>query len=381
MLVRNGLVFTGGAFLRRDLRIADGVFCELAPAGRLTLADGEECVDADACYVLPGLVDVHSHGRAGEDFSFAGQEALRKLCRSYATCGVTSVLATTMTNEPTAIRNAMREIGSYRAKQKPDGARLLGIHMEGPFLGKEKKGAHDERYLRPIEEAWFAQMQEESRQSIRLVSLDPTLPGAEAWIGRCREQGIRISLAHTTCDYETAVRAVRAGADHVTHLFNAMNPLHHRKPGLIGAAFDCGLYTELICDGIHLHPAVIRMMFAMNPGKMILISDSMQAAGLPDGAYSLGGLSVQVSGGRASLSDGTIAGSTTDVFSAMVHAISFGVPKEEAVLSASRIPAESIGMEDRIGSIAEGLYADFLLTDKEFHLKEVCIRGEILSKL
>lgn len=381
MLVRNGLVFTGGAFFRRDFRIAEVIFRELAPAGRLTPADGEECVDAAGCYVLPGLVDVHSHGRAGEDFSFAGQEALRKLCRSYATCGVTSVLATTMTNEPTAIRNAMQEIGSYRAKQEPDGARLLGIHMEGPFLGKEKKGAHDERYLRPIEEAWFAKLQEESGQSIRLVSLDPTLPGAVSWIRRCREQGIRISLAHTACDYETAVRAAEAGADHVTHLFNAMNTLHHRKPGLVGAAFDCGLYTELICDGIHLHPAVIRMMFAMNPGKMILISDSMQAAGLPDGAYSLGGLSVQVSDGKATLSDGTIAGSTTDVFSAMVNAIAFGVPKEEAILSASKIPAASIGMEDQIGSISEGLYADFLLTDKEFHLKEVCIRGKILSKL
>lgn len=375
MLIRNGLVFLGGNFVKADIRTKQDRFEEIGTKESLLPKPEEKVIEAEGLYVLPGLVDVHSHGRAGEDFNFAGEQELHKMCCSYAECGVTSVLATTMTNEPSAIVRAMEQIGHYRSKPH-SGAGLIGIHMEGPFLGKDKKGAHDERYLRPIDAAWFDKMQQLCGNSIRIVSLDPNLEGAEEFIANCKKNGVVASLAHTGCDYETAARAARAGANHVTHLFNAMNPLHHRAPGLVGAAFDFELYSELICDGIHLHPTIIRMMFAMKPEKMLLISDSMQAAGLPDGTYSLGGLEVFVRDKKATLADGTIAGSTTDVYSAMKNVIQFGVPKEQAVLSASYLPAKSIGMEQTIGAIAVGAQADFLLAETDFQLKEVYIRGE-----
>ncbi len=372
MIIRNGEVFFEGRFQKKEVRIEDGKIAEVAD--RILLKEDEEMLDLDGRLLLPGLVDVHSHGRAGEDFNFADRSGLQTLCDSYAACGVTSVLGTTMTNEPSAIRRAMETIGAYR-KEVHSGARLLGIHMEGPFLGKEKRGAHDEQYLRNIDIEWFEEMNSLSGNCIRIVSIDPCLDGAAYFIKECRSRGIVVSLAHTGCDYETAKIAAWAGADHVTHLFNAMSPLHHRMPGLIGAAFDCGMFTELICDGIHLHEAIIRMMFAMRPECQLLISDSMQAAGLPDGTYSLGGLTVFVKNGKATLADGTIAGSTTNVYAAMVQAIKFGIPTEQAVLSASRFPAESIGMEKEIGSIAEGMYADLLVADKDWTLQQVYIGG------
>lgn len=375
MLIQGGIVFYNGEFVQKDIRIEQEVFTEIAPCNSLKPKQQEEVLKADGLYVLPGLVDVHSHGRVGEDFNFAGQEALQKMCNSYAECGVTSVLGTTMTNEPGAIATAMEQIGMY-SETSHSGAHLLGIHMEGPFLGKEKKGAHDEQYLRPIDAAWFESMQKLSKNSIRIVSLDPDLDGSEDFIEKCKQEGVVASLAHTSCDYETAKCAAKAGSDHVTHLFNAMNPLLHRAPGLVGAAFDFDLYMEMICDGIHLHPAIIRMMFAMKPEKILLISDSMQAAGLPDGVYSLGGLDVFVENKKATLKDGTIAGSTTDVYTAMVNVIKFGVPKEQAVLSASYLPAKSIGLEHTVGSIEVGASADFLLAETDFKLVKVYVNGK-----
>lgn len=375
MVIRNGEVFFEGRFQKKEVRIEDGIIANVAD--KVLLKEGEELLDLAGRRLLPGLVDVHSHGRAGEDFNFADGSGLQALCNSYAACGVTSVLGTTMTNEPSAIRRAMETIGAYR-KEPHSGARLLGIHMEGPFLGKEKRGAHDEQYLRSIDMEWFKEMNRLSGNSIRIVSIDPCLDGATDFITECRSCGIVVSLAHTGCDYETAKLAAQAGADHVTHLFNAMSLLHHRMPGLVGAAFDCGMFTELICDGIHLHETIIRMMFAMRPERQLLISDSMQAAGLPDGTYSLGGLEVFVKDGKATLADGTIAGSTTNVYAAMVQAIKFGIPMEQAVLSASYLPAKSIGMEQEIGSIAEGMSADLLVADKDWKLQQVYIGGKPL---
>lgn len=375
MVIRNGAVFFEGRFQNKEVQIEDGKIAEVAEA--VLPGEGEEVLDLDGRLLLPGLVDVHSHGRAGEDFNFADLSGLQKLCDSYAACGVTSVLGTTMTNKPSAIEQAMKTISEYRAEPH-SGARLLGIHMEGPFLGKEKRGAHDEQYLRKIDTAWFEYMNKLSTNCIRMVSIDPCLDGAADFIRECKSLGIVVSLAHTACDYETARRAAKAGADHVTHLFNAMNPLHHRMPGLVGAAFDCGMFTELICDGIHLHETIIRMMFAMCPERQLLISDSMQAAGLPDGTYSLGGMDVFVKDGKATLADGTIAGSTTNVYAAMVQAVKFGVPAEQAVLSASYLPAKSIRMEKEIGSIAKGMPADLLIADKDWTLQQVYIGGKLL---
>lgn len=373
MLIRNGKVFFEGKFQNKEVRTGNGKIVEVGEG--LSLKEGEQLLDLEGKMLLPGFVDVHSHGRVGEDFNFADKAGIQKMCNSYAACGVTSVLGTTMTNEPSSIVRAMKTIGEYRAEEHT-GAHLLGIHMEGPFLGQDKKGAHDEQYLRPIDEKWFSEMNELSGSCIRIVSLDPRLDGSMEFIRWCKEHGVVASLGHTSCDYDIAAAAAKAGSDHVTHLFNAMNPLHHRNPGLIGAAVDNHMYTELICDGIHLHGAIIRLMFAARPECQLLISDSMQAAGLPDGKYSLGGLDVFVNDGKATLENGTIAGSTTNVYTAMVNAVKFGIPAEQAVLSASCLPAKSIHMENEVGSIAEGLNADLLVVDNDWNLVKVYVSGE-----
>ena len=378
MLILNGEVFLEGKFEKKDIRIENGKFAEIAEPGRLMENAGigvdsmkqVQILDATGKYIIPGLVDVHTHGRIGLDFSKIAEEDLENLLASYKECGVTSVVGTTMTNDPAVVEESMRIIGNYMKKQKECGrdashAKLIGIHMEGPFLGREKKGAHDEKYLCNPDWLRFEKWQELSVGNIRLVTVDPTLDGAEEFIEKCVQSGVKVSLGHTACNYETAVKAKEWGADHVTHTFNAMNPLHHREPGLIGAAMDTGLYMELICDGIHVHPAMVRMMFAAHPEQMVLISDSIAAAGLPDGEYSSGGLKVTLTNGKAVLADGTIAGSTISLFDSMVNAIKFGVPVEHAVNSATYLAAKSVGMEAVAGCIAVGQKADYLIADKE----------------
>ena len=406
VIVQNGMVFLDGGFEKKDILLEGGVFTKIAEPGQLdagqrekercletehgkeggTYPAGEpgkenlQVIDAVGNYILPGLVDIHTHGRAGEDFSLLAEGSLERLCASYAACGVTSVVGTTMTNRTELVEESIYRMGRYMQQENPEGARLLGIHMEGPFLGQEKKGAHDAAYFRLPDISYVEKLQELCGGTIRLLTMDPLLSGAEELIQYCRKQGIRVSLGHTACDYDTAIRMRRAGADHVTHLFNAMNPLHHRKPGLAGAALDTGMYAELICDGFHLHPAIIRLMFAACPERMVLISDSMPAAGLSDGAYSLGGLKVLVKEGKAVQEDGTIAGSTVSLYEAMVQAIRFGIPKEIAVNSATRLPAEALGLENVAGSIGIGRRADFLVVTAEWNLEQVFLGGRVLER-
>lgn len=375
MLLKNGLVFYDGKFEKKDIRITDGAFVAIEAPEMLELAEGEELLDADGKYVLPGLVDIHSHGRAGEDYSFVDEKALETMSASYAACGVTAVLGTTMTNEPEAVKRSAEAIRAFCDKNEKTGAKIIGIHMEGPFLGEKKKGAHDPKYLLAPDVDFYEEMQTLSGNRVKLMAIDPELPGAEEFVRKCKVDGVTVSLAHTACNYDLACEAAGWGADHVTHLFNAMQPLHHREPALIGAAVDKDMYVELICDGIHLHPSVIRMMFRLCPEKALLISDSMSAAGLSDGEYELGGLKVYVKNGKATQEDGTIAGSTISVYEGMVNAIRFGVPAEQAVLSATYLPAKSVGMEEKVGSIETGRNADFILVDKEWNLNKVYING------
>lgn len=397
MLILNGEVFLDGKFEKKDIRIEDGRVAEISEYGMLECTGSlgfaaeetgkeEQVFDAAGKYIIPGLVDVHTHGRIGLDFSKITEEALEQMLASYGACGVTSVVATTMTNEPVMVEESLRVLGEYMKKQEEESAyramdgtcramraKLLGIHMEGPFLGVEKKGAHDEKYLQNPDWDRFEKMQKLSNGNLRLITIDPTLDGADEFVQRCVASGVTVSLGHTVCDYEAAVKVQKLGADHVTHTFNAMHPLHHRNPGLIGAAMDTGMYMELICDGIHVHPAMIRMMFAAHPEQMVLISDSIPAAGMPEGTYVSGGLTVTLQEGKAVLADGTIAGSSISLFDAMVTAIKFGVPAEQAVNSATYLAAKSVHMEQVAGSIAVGRRAEYLVVDKEWNIEKVFI--------
>ncbi len=364
MIYKNATVFLDGTFQKKDFEVKDGMFITISE--ELTSTDVLDCTGK---IILPGLIDIHSHGCIGYDFTTATVSQMGKMCVFYAKNGITSVLATTMTIDYDIYKKTM-ESNREAIESKLNGARIVGINMEGPFLGIDKKGAHDKRYLLPIDVAKFKELNDLSGDNIRIVDIDPNLSGSMEFIQKYSKLKT-ISLAHTSCDYDLAAKAIEAGASHITHLFNAMNGLHHRKPGLIGAFSDFDVHAEIICDGIHIHPSVIRMMFKINSDKLILISDSMCAAGLKDGIYELGGQKVYVKDTKATLEDGTIAGSTTTVYEALKKSIQYGVPKEQAILSATLIPAIAIKADQEIGSISIGKKADFIILDNEYNIQSV----------
>lgn len=370
MIIQNGIVFDEDrVFRKHDIYIKDGILCgEPETAGK----PGEEVIDADGLYVIPGLVDIHSHGAVGEDFSDGNMDGLRKILEYEKASGITSYCPTSMTLPKEHLLSvfAMADQAADLLQQK-NYARMLGMNMEGPFLDPGKKGAHAEEHILLPEVDFFRKCNQNSGNRIRLVTLAPNREGAMEFIRELHGEVV-ISVGHTAADYTTAKMAMEAGAKHVTHLFNAMPPFAHREPGVVGAAADTpGCMVELICDGIHVHESMVRAAFSLFPERVVLISDSMRAAGLNDGSYTLGGQQVTVHGRRAELADGTIAGSATNLFDCMCTAISFGIPKEEAVAAATINPAKSIGCEDRVGSIAPGKYADLLLLDEAFQLVRV----------
>lgn len=360
-------VFTEGEVYIREERFA-------AEAG----AD-EEVVDGEGCFAIPGLVDIHFHGCVGVDFCDASSEAIERMAEYEASVGVTSICPATMTLEEGMLHEIMKTAGEYwKAEKSHTGAKLAGINMEGPFINAEKKGAQAAEHIRPCSLALYRKLQEESGSLIRLVDIAPETEGAMEFIDAVKGETV-ISIAHTTADYDTALEAFARGAGHVTHLYNAMPPLNHRDPGVIGAARDAkDCRVELICDGIHIHPSVVRATFEMfGAERIILISDSMRAAGLTDGQYTLGGQDVFVKGAEAVLADGTIAGSVTNLMGCLRKAVKeMGIPLEAAAACASVNPAREIGIYDTCGSITPGKYADLVLLDQELQVKAVYVNGK-----
>ena len=296
-------------------------------------------------------------------------EGLRKILSYQYAHGITSYCPTTMTLPKEKLLQIFYNIRDW--KNEPGQARMMGINMEGPFLDPNKKGAHKEDYITSPDPEFFRECNKACQGQIRLMTVAPNMDGALELIEELKGETV-ISLGHSGADYETAKAAFQAGARHVTHLFNAMNPMSHRAPGLIAAASeDENCMAELICDSIHVHESMVRAAFQLFPGRIVLISDSMRAAGMDDGTYDLGGQQVTVTGNRAVLSDGTIAGSVTNLYDGMRKAVSFGIPMEEAIAAATMNPAKSIGIFDRVGSLTPGKQADLILTDKNLNLLRV----------
>lgn len=365
MIIKGGKVFQeDGSFLEQALYINDHRLVDKAE-----YQDDEKVIDAEGLLVLPGLVDIHSHGAAGEDFSDGNPEGLKKILQYEKRCGITSYCPTSMTFPKERLRQIF---ASIKGAQTEEGAKVVGINMEGPFLDPVKKGAHVEEWIAAPDAAFVRELNQDVDGLVRLVTLAPNMEGAEEFIKEMHEE-VCISLGHTAADYDCASRAMKLGAHHVTHLYNAMQPFGHRAPGLIGAAMDdpeC--MVELICDGYHIHPSAIRAAFRLfGPERVILISDSMRATGMENGTYELGGQEVTVKDRKAVLKDGTLAGSATNLFGCMCKAIEFGVPVDQAIFAATRNPARSIGIYDRTGSVHTGKEADLLLVTENFELKRV----------
>ena len=378
MIIRNALVYgEDKTFSRLDIRIEEDVFTEICPS--LAPSENESVLDADGLYAIPGLIDIHFHGCMGHDFCDGTVEAIDAITRYEASCGVTSVCPATMTVSPESLVQVMDAARTYNETiARPGQASLVGINMEGPFISEAKKGAQAAEHIRLCDEALFCSLQERSGGLIKLVDIAPENEGAMEFIDALHDK-VTISLAHTTADYQTAKEAYDRGARHATHLYNAMPPFTHRAPGVVGAAFDSPhCRAELICDGVHIHPSVVRATFQLfGDDRMILISDSMRAAGMEDGQYTLGGQDVAVKGKYATLvSDGALAGSVTNLMDCMRTAVKeMQIPLESAIACATMNPAKAIGIYDRYGSISTGKIANLVLLDQDLNLRQVIIHG------
>lgn len=366
MIIKNGLVFQeDGTFSRKTIYIKNHKIVESE-----SQLDDKTVIDAEGLMVIPGLVDIHSHGAAGCDFSDGDREGLKTILKYEKKSGITSYCPTSMTLPEEQLVRIFETVQNIEGA--PDEAVVRGINMEGPFLDPAKKGAHVEEWIQKPDVEFMRKLNQYSGNRIKLVTLAPNMEGAMDFIKKMHEE-ICISLGHTAADYDCASEAMGLGAHHVTHLYNAMMPLAHREPGMIGAASDDSqCMVEMICDGIHIHPSVIRATFKMfGPERIVLISDSMMATGMENGTYQLGGQEVTMKDCKATLKDGTIAGSATNLYDCMRKVVSFGVPLEEAVFAATRNPAKSIGIYDKVGSLSVGKEADILLVTDELELKKV----------
>ena len=376
MEIKDVLVYTEQhEFVKGDISFEDGIIKEVSALKN----NGAEADADDALYAIPGLVDIHFHGCMGADLCDAEPDTIKTLAGYEAGQGVTTICPATMTMSLPELHKIMANIGSYTG-EGVQGAQLAGINMEGPFISPANKGAQAAENIIPCDVELFRELNRKSGGRIRLVDIAPEEPGAIEFINAVRDE-VSVSLAHTVADYDAAMAAFQAGANHVTHLFNAMLPFHHRKPGVQGAAADAGAYVELICDGVHIHPAMVRAVFKLfGSDRVCLISDSMRAAGLADGDYTLGGQAVKVKGNLATLADGTIAGSVTNLMLCLKNAVhNMQIPMEEAVRSASETPARSIGIFDSCGSLSVGKRADIVLLDKDLNVRQVFVGGEAIK--
>jgi N-acetylglucosamine-6-phosphate deacetylase len=374
MFYKNARIFTS------DFQFVNGAF-EVTEDGKFGAVLPEnvpaDAIDLQGATVIPGLIDVHNHGNSGEDFSDGNYEGLVKMAQYLLKSGITSFAPASMTLPYDTLENAFAAAKKLHSEQPEGCARLMGIQMEGPYFSEKKKGAQNGAYLKTPDFEGFKALYESCDGLVRIVDVAPELPGAAAFIAKAKEF-CTVSVAHTDSDYDHAKEGFDAGATHLTHLFNAMPGIHHRNPGVIPAAVENeNVRAELICDGLHVHPASVRLAFAMFGGeRMVLVSDALRCCGMPDGEYELGGQQVFLAGGIAKLSDGTIAGSATNLYECMRKAISFGIPEEDAVRAASYNPACALGAADKVGSIATGKLADFIVCSADYAEKTVYLGGK-----
>lgn len=382
--------FVPGGVLLRDDRI-EKVFTHMDVPEEIIAAEIEQ-IDGQGCYCFPGMIDLHFHGCKGYDFCDGTREAVEEIARYEASIGVTAIAPATMTLPVEDLVQILKNGAAFKKKQAQrtkEGAflaDLLGVNMEGPFISPVKKGAQDASYIIACDTDIYRRFQEAAKGMVKFIGLAPeevSKEQAEQFIRDIRDE-VSVSLAHTNADYDSAKAAFDAGANHLVHMYNAMPPFTHRAPGVIGAASDSShVMAEIICDGVHIHPSAVRGAFAlMGKDRMIFISDSMRAAGMPDGIYTLGGQNVQVCGNHATLvSDGSLAGSVTTLPDCVRTAVKeMEIPLETAIACACAHPAKSLGEEADYGSISPGKKADIVLWNSDLELKMVIKDGYIIAK-
>ena len=389
MIIKNVKVYTPqknfvpGVVVTRDGRIHDVLLGEDIS---VNASEEEPVLDGEGSFCFPGMIDLHFHGCKGYDFCDGTKEAVEEIAKYEASIGVTAIAPATMTLPVDELCDILANGAAYRAEQQNKSVKkeadLVGVNMEGPFISEAKKGAQDARNIIPCDTAVYRKFQEAADGLVKFIGIAPEEGDAVSFIEDVKGE-VSVSLAHTNADYETAKKAFDAGADHAVHLYNAMPAFTHREPGVVGAVADSEhVMAEIICDGVHIHPATVRTTFKMmGEDRMILISDSMRAAGMPDGQYTLGGQDVNVKGNKATMVlDGALAGSVTTLPDCVRTVVKeMGISLETAIACATINPARSLGIDALYGSVEQDKKADLVLWDEKLQLVHVMKDGEVIS--
>ncbi len=362
--------------IEKNILVFDENITNILPVNDIRFYKKVEVIDAQGGYLAPGLINIHIHGFNGRDTMEASYEALDSISRSLLKTGVTGFLPTTMSMDILSIQKALLNIIECKHRGV-SGSRILGINVEGPFINSKFKGAQAEEYIiEPNIEILLDYLED-----IKMITIAPEIRNSEVFIKKMREKNIIVSVGHSAATYEEILKAKKWGLSHSTHLFNAMSGLHHRKPGIVGAVLTSNMTCELIADFIHLHPAILKLVTQIKDVRdIILITDSMEAGGLIDGEYSLGGQKVIVKNGAARLENGALAGSTLSLSIAIRNMIdATGLPVNEIINMATLNPAQLLHIDHRVGKIEKDMQADLTLFDEKFEVKKVFIRGKEMS--
>jgi len=384
-IILHGNIITPFQLLEnKAIFIENGEIIEIKDERKIDTATlGEtEIIEAQGKFVVPGYIDIHIHGGGGSDVMDGDWETINQIAITHSCFGTTSFLPTTMTMSKNKIIKSLQGI-CKAAKKGTAGAEILGVNLEGPYINSEKKGAQKEEDIRlpSIEE--FIQFQQTSGDLIRLITLAPEIPGAINFIKYLDKQGIIVSVGHSNATYAQVQAAINAGLSHVTHTFNAMRGLHHREPGVVGAALSSPeLTVEMIADGIHIHPVVMKILIQVKEiEKIVLITDAMRAAGMSEGIYELGGQEVTVDKGQARLKDGTLAGSILTMDKAVKNLVNkIGISLPKAIQMASYNPAKSVGVENKKGSLELGKDADIVILNKKLEVELTMVAGKVVYR-
>lgn len=382
-IILNGTIITPFQILKgKVIYIKNGKIIAIEKKENITAPIKTEVIDAGDGFVVPGFIDIHVHGGGGSDIMDGKYEAVKQVAATHSRFGTTAFLPTTMTVSKDKIIGGLKSI--HEAFIKGTGAaEILGVHLEGPYISSEKKGAQKEKDIKKASIEEFLEFNQASGNLIRIVTIAPEKPGAIDLIRWLHKKGIIASVGHSNATYKQVQEGIKAGLTHVTHIFNAMRGFDHREPGVVGAALSSPkLILEMIADGIHLHPVAMKILTQVKEiEKIVLITDAMRAASEPDGTYNLGGQEVTVVKGQARLKDGTLAGSVLTMNKAVCNMVDkVGVSLTEAIRMATINPARCLGVESKKGSLEPGKDADIVILNKKLKVELTMVKGRIVYK-